>query len=132
MGEDHRRVDPADRRDDTVVEVVGGAQRVVPRVEELDVGAEHLRRPTRLVSSGLLDPVEGHAGLFPQSLRLTLLAEGEAEHVHLLAPGGAEGDGATGAPDEVGGMCAHHEDRTAPDRRRCHRQSFPSGSVDTS
>ena len=86
-----------------------GAQRIVAGVEEPHLGAEQVGRALRLGAADVLDALDGHARLLPGALALAAFAEGQAQDAHAVAARRVERDGATGTPDEVGGMRAEHE-----------------------
>ena len=111
MGEDEFRLVQAEFGHHFVDGFVGGLEGVVAGIEEADFGAEDFGGAGGFGASNLLDAFDGHAGLLPGSLALAALAVGEAEDADFVAAGGVEGDGAAGAPDEIGCVGADYKDR---------------------
>ena len=107
-------LDAADHVDHLVLVVARQVERVVAQVEADEVmDAQRLGRRLGFRPARGLDPLERHAVLLPELGALAALAEGQAEHRHLVALRGVKRDRAAAAPDEIrrvrrydqGGLC---------------------------
>ena len=83
---------------------------IIAGVKEADLGAQNSSGASGFGAADFLDFRNRHAGLFPGSLTLTAFAKGEAKNPHTIAAGGVKGDGAAGAPNEIGRVRAENED----------------------
>ncbi len=108
MGEHDGRHDAAEDLHQLVGELGALEQRVVPRVEELDLRAQSRGGPLGLGPTHRLDLLEGLAGQ-PLARGLAALAEGEADDHGAIAPLDRGRDGAGRPPDEVACVGAHDQ-----------------------
>ena len=88
---------------------LSGLDRIIAGIEETDLRSEDSSGARGFGAADFLDALDGHAGLLPRALAFAALAEREAENADAIAARGVKRDGAAGAPYEIGGMGAHHE-----------------------
>ena len=85
-------------------------ERIVAEVEAVELGADGGGRALGLSVPDLLHPLHGLVRLLPELTRLASLAVREREHARCPALRRRDGDGASGAPHEVGAVCADDEE----------------------
>ena len=110
VGEDEIGRDGAHHLHDPLLVGTRHLERVVAEIEAHQlVHPEFAAGALGLVAAGLLDLVQGHAGLLPEPGALAALAEGQAQHRDRALLLGMQRDRAPAAPDEIGGMGADYQ-----------------------
>ena len=105
MGEHEGRLQLAVDVDEPVEHLRRGAQRIVARVEELDLRAQHRGGALRLRRAAAPSPRPAIRRAFFQAHWLSPRSPiGEADDLHAVALLGMKRDGAARPPDEVAGM----------------------------
>ena len=87
-------------------------ERVIAKIEKLNVGdTQSAGGVLGLLAALGLDPVEGHAFLFPEFRAFPALAVGQADDGDVVALLFVQRDCAAATPDEICGMSTDHEGR---------------------
>src|SRR6185503_10143515 len=102
-------LDAAKLLDEFSGQLIRWAQRIVARVEESYLRAEHFSGLLGFVAANAFHFVESHSGLPPESFGLATFAVRETQDSDSAAARRIERDGSAGSPDEVGGVRAHDE-----------------------
>src|ERR1700722_2130605 len=87
----------------------GSLNRIVAGIEETDLGAQNPSRPLGFLLPLHLHALHRHAGLLPQKLRFTALAERQAKNPYAITLLRVQRDCSARSPYKVGCMGAHYQ-----------------------